>query len=43
MRSFTHPSADRVKAFKEPWTVNTLAQRAGIAALEDGLFRKASA
>ncbi len=39
-----HPStADKVKAFKEPWTVNTLAQKAGIAALEDESFEKASA
>lgn len=38
-----HPSlADRVAACKEPWTVNTLAQRAGIASLEDESFRKTS-
>jgi threonine-phosphate decarboxylase len=38
-----HPSlAARMAACKEPWTVNALAQKAGIAALEDGLFRKAS-
>lgn len=34
--------AARMAACKEPWTVNTLAQKAGIAALEDGPFREAS-
>jgi threonine-phosphate decarboxylase len=38
-----HPSvAEKVKAYKEPWTVNSLAQKAAIAAIEDVLFRKAS-
>lgn len=30
----------RIKHYKEPWTVNTLAQKAGIAALEDVSYRK---
>ncbi len=38
-----HPSvAEKVKDYKEPWTVNSLAQKAGVAALGDGLFREAS-
>jgi threonine-phosphate decarboxylase len=34
--------ATRIKRYKEPWTVNTLAQKAGIAALEDVSYRKAT-
>jgi threonine-phosphate decarboxylase len=38
-----HPSlVERMAACKEPWTVNTLAQRTGIASLEDDGFREAS-
>ena len=38
-----HPSiAERLKAHKEPWTVNSLAQKAAIAALRDGPFGIAS-
>ncbi len=31
--------SDAVKKAKEPWTVNTLAQIAGVAALDDGAYR----
>jgi threonine-phosphate decarboxylase len=38
-----HPdTAARVMAYKEPWTVNTIAQAAGAAVLEDAAFEKAS-
>jgi threonine-phosphate decarboxylase len=38
-----HPSlAERVRAYKEPWTVNSLAQKAGIAALGDIRYREAT-
>jgi threonine-phosphate decarboxylase len=38
-----HPSVvEKVKAYKEPWTVNSLAQDAAAAAIEDVLFRRAS-
>ncbi len=39
---FPADTAGRIKAFKEPWTVNTLAQRAGVAALRDRAYRKAT-
>ena len=36
-----HPSvAEKIRAFKEPWTVNSLAQAAGVAVLEDIAYRK---
>ncbi len=31
---------DLIKQYKEPWTVNTLAQRAGISALNDTTYKK---
>ncbi len=38
-----HPSvAERIRACKEPWTVNSLAQAAGVAVLEDSAYQKAS-
>jgi threonine-phosphate decarboxylase len=38
-----HPSvAGRIRAYKEPWTVNSLAQAAGLAVLEDGPYQEAS-
>ncbi len=38
-----HPSvAEKVRAYKEPWTVNSLAQAAGAAVLEDTAYQKAS-
>lgn len=38
-----HPSvAEKVRACKEPWTVNSLAQAAGAAVLEDTAYQKAS-
>ncbi len=38
-----HPSvAERIRAYKEPWTVNSLAQCAGVAALEDTAYQRAS-
>ncbi len=38
-----HPSlVERVKAFKEPWTVNSIAQAAAIAVLEDREYQEAS-
>jgi threonine-phosphate decarboxylase len=38
-----HPSvAGRIWACKEPWTVNSLAQAAGMAVLEDGPYQAAS-
>jgi len=38
-----HPEvSQKVREFKEPWTVNTLAQRAAAAAIGDAPFRKAS-
>jgi len=38
-----HPSlAQRIRACKEPWTVNSLAQHAGIAVLEDRAYQEAS-
>ena len=36
-----HPSiAEKARAYKEPWTVNSLAQKAGIAALGDGAVQR---
>ena len=38
-----HPSmAGRIRAYKEPWTVNSLAQAAGMAVLDDGPYQEAS-
>ena len=38
-----HPSlVERIKAYKEPWTVNALAQYAGSAVLEDRVYEEAS-
>lgn len=34
--------ADRLRTYKEPWTVNTLAERAAFAALDDGGFQERS-
>ena len=34
--------ASRLQSYKEPWTVNTLAQRAGVAAIRDNHYRKLS-
>lgn len=31
---------DTIRRYKEPWTVNTLAQRAGVIALKDNYYRK---
>ncbi len=31
---------ERVKGYKEPWTVNSIAQRAAVAALKDKVYRK---
>ncbi len=33
---------DVIKQYKEPWTINTLAQMAGIAALRDSLYKNAT-
>ncbi|NOZ24560.1 MAG: threonine-phosphate decarboxylase [Nitrospirae bacterium] len=35
-------TAGRLLMHKEPWTVNSLAQRAGVVALKDGAYRKAT-
>ncbi len=35
-------TAERLMALKEPWTVNSLAQRAGIIALKDRVYKKAT-
>ncbi len=38
-----HPSlTEAIKAYKEPWTVNSIAQTAGITVLEDKDYQKAS-
>jgi len=34
--------AERLKALKEPWTVNSLAQRAGIIALKDRVYKEST-
>lgn len=31
---------ERIKGYKEPWTVNSLAQRAAVVALKDNVYRK---
>ncbi len=33
-------TAERLKALKEPWTVNSLAQRAGVIALKDRVYKE---
>jgi len=35
-------TAERLKPFKEPWSVNSLAQRAGITALKDRAYKEAT-
>lgn len=36
---FPQHLTDRLKEYKEPWTVNNLAQRAGVAVLKDKVYR----
>lgn len=39
---FPHSIISTIRQYKEPWTVNTLAQKAGVAALNDKPYQKSS-